>query len=131
MRDRYFHGGNRKLHVGDYILPPSETGVEGMVHPLCRRDRVYVTPSIDDARFYASAAKDPVVYEVVPEGNIEPDPDNKRPGGSFACPKAKITAIQKIPGKVIRKNKKLLMRTRPRLSYAYPHRDAAGVEPEC
>lgn len=41
-----------------------------MVHPLYRRDGMYVTPSIVDARFYASAAPDPVVYEVVPEGEI-------------------------------------------------------------
>jgi hypothetical protein len=110
MRERYFHGGNRKLRVGDYILPPSETGVTGIasLNPLCRRDRVYVTPSIVDARFFASAASDPVVYEVVPDGAIEPDPDCNRPGGSFACPKAKVIAIQKIPGKVIKKNKKLM-----------------------
>jgi hypothetical protein len=112
MRERYFHGGNRKLRVGDYILPPSETGVRGMsnLNPLCRLDRVYVTPSIVDARFFASAATDPVVYEVVPDGEIEPDPDCKRPGGSFACPRAKIIAIQKIPGKVIQKNRKLMVR---------------------
>ena len=33
MGDPYFHGGNRKLHVGDYILPLSETGVTGVVNP--------------------------------------------------------------------------------------------------
>jgi hypothetical protein len=110
MKDRYFHGGNRNLQVGEYILPPLETGVTGMAHPLCRRDRVYVTPDIVDARFYASAAPNPVVYEVVPDGEIEPDPDCNRPGGSFVCPRAKIIAIQKIPGKVIKKNKKLMLR---------------------
>jgi hypothetical protein len=48
------------LQVGDYILPPSETGVMGMsdLNRLFRRDRVYVTPNIVDARFYASAAAD-------------------------------------------------------------------------
>jgi hypothetical protein len=110
MRQRYFHGGNRGLNVGEYILPQSETGVGGMSHPLHRKDRVYVTPDIVDARYYASAAKNPVVYEVIPEGEIEPDPDNNRPGGSFACQKAKIIAIQKIPGKVIKKNNKAMMK---------------------
>ncbi|MEA2830177.1 MAG: hypothetical protein QOF22_925, partial [Bradyrhizobium sp.] len=26
MKERYFHGGNRKLHVNDYLQPPAETG---------------------------------------------------------------------------------------------------------
>jgi Rifampin ADP-ribosyl transferase len=109
MRTKYFHGGNRKLHVGDYVLPQSETGVVGMSHPLCRKDRVYVTPSIIDAEFYASGAADPVVYVVIPEGDVEPDPDCNRLGGSFACPRAKVIAIRKIPGKVIKKNKKAML----------------------
>jgi hypothetical protein len=71
---------------------------------------VYVTPSIVDAQFYASAAPNPVVYVVIPEGEIEHDPDCNRPGGSFSCPKAKIIAIKKIPGKVIKKNQKLMRR---------------------
>jgi hypothetical protein len=69
-----------------------------------------VTDDIVDARFFASAAKRPVVYEVVPDGDIEPDPDCKRLGGSFACQKAKIIAIQKIPGKVIKKNNKAMLK---------------------
>jgi hypothetical protein len=105
----YFHGGNRKLHVGDYIKPQSETGVVGMSHPLCRKDRAYVTTSIVDAQFYASAATNPVVYVVVPEGEVEPDPDCTQPGQSFACLKAKVIAIQKIPGKVIKKNRKRML----------------------
>ena len=118
MRKRYFHGGNRGLNVGEYLLPQSETGVVGMSHPLCRKDRVYVTPEIVDARFFASAATNPVVYEVVPEGDFEPDPDCDRPGGSFACEKAKIIAIQKIPGKVIKKNKKLMLQRAHQLETA-------------
>ena len=108
MKERYFHGGNRKLRVGDYLLPPTETGVLGTsdLNPLCRRDRVYLTQSIDGAQFFASAALSPVVYEAVPEGEIEADPDCTEPGVSIACQKAKIVAIHKIPGKVIKKNKK-------------------------
>lgn len=104
MQKKYFHGGNRGLNVGDYILPQSETGVVGMSHPLCRKDRVYVTPLIDHARFFASGAKKPVVYEVVPEGDVEADPDATKTGISFACPKARIIAIKKVPGRVIRRN---------------------------
>jgi hypothetical protein len=108
MKDRYFHGGNRKLHVGDYLLPPTETGALGMsaLNPLCRRDRVYLTRSIDGARFFASAALQLVVYEAVPEGEIEADPDCTERGVAIACQKAKIIAIHKIPGKVIKKNQK-------------------------
>jgi hypothetical protein len=97
MKKRYFHGGNRGLQVGGYILPPAETGAKTMAewNPLVRSDRVYVTPHIDQARFYASGADNPVVYEVtIPEGDLEADPDCNVPGLSFACPKAKITAIQ-------------------------------------
>ncbi|WP_029084347.1 hypothetical protein [Bradyrhizobium sp. th.b2] len=107
---RYFHGGDRGLHVNDYILPQSETGVKGMSHPLCRKDRAYVTPHIDHARFFASGAREPVVYEVVPEGEIEADPDANKSGISFACPKARIIAIHKVPGKVIKKNRKIMQR---------------------
>ncbi|MCU1287757.1 MAG: hypothetical protein JWO13_4107 [Acidobacteriales bacterium] len=37
---------------------------------------------------------------------IEADPDCTEPGVSIACQKAKIVAIHKIPGKVIKKNQK-------------------------
>jgi hypothetical protein len=116
----YFHGGNRGLHVGDYILPQSETGVIGMSHPLCRKDRAYITPSIVHAHFYASSPDNekPVVYVVKPDGELEPDPDCTRPGGSFACQKAKITAIQKVSGKVIQKNRKAMIRNMHRLEAA-------------
>jgi hypothetical protein len=76
------------------------------LNPLCRTDRVYLTRSIDGARFFASAAPNPVVYEAVPEEEIEPDPDCTEPGISIACQKARIIAIHKIPGKVIKKNRK-------------------------
>src|SRR5215467_13566471 len=65
---RYFHGGNRGLKVGDYILPPSVTGRDSasdfgakIVH---RKDRVYVSTRQSDAQFFASACPKPTVYEV-------------------------------------------------------------------
>jgi hypothetical protein len=111
MKQIYLHGGNRKLQVGDYLLPPDETGVVGMSHlnPLCRRDRLYLTGSIEGARFFASAAPNPIVYEAVPEGEIEADPDCTEPGLSIACRKARIIALHKIPGKVIKKNRKRML----------------------
>jgi hypothetical protein len=108
----YYHGGDRGLHVGDYILPQSETGAEYAPHELHQKDRAYITPSIDAAYYYGSKPwhKNPVVYVVKPEGDIEPDPDCKVPGGSFSCQKAKIIAMKKVPGKVIKKNRKAIVR---------------------
>jgi hypothetical protein len=109
---RYFHGGNRGLKVGDYILPPSETGRNSasdfgaqIVH---RKDRVYATTSLTDAQLFASGSHDPVVYEVEPEGELAPDPDCTS-GVSFTCPKAKIIAIHRISGKNIKKARKALI----------------------
>ena len=120
---RYFHGGNRGLKVGDYILPPSETGRDSasdfgaqIVH---RRDRVYVSTRQSDAEFFASTCPKPVVYEVEPQGEIEPDPDCIS-GVSFACPKAKIISVRKISGKNIKKHRKAMI--------AQSHRRAREAE---
>ena len=109
---RYFHGSNRGRKVGDYILPPSETGRASasdfgaeIVH---RKDRVYVTTSLTDAQLFASGSHEPVVYEVEPEGELASDPDCTS-GVSFTCPKAKIIAVHKISGKKIRKARKVLI----------------------
>jgi hypothetical protein len=109
---RYFHGGNRGLKVGDYILPPSQTGREsasnfgaGIVH---RKDRVYVSTRQNDAQFFAAASHEPVVYEVEPIGEIMLDPDCTS-GVSYACPKAKVIAVHKISGKSIKKARKALL----------------------
>ena len=109
---RYFHGGNRGLNVGDYIMPPSETGRESasdfgaqIVH---RKDRVYVSTRQSDAQLFASASHEPVVYEVEPEGQLAPDPDCVS-GVSFTCSKAKIIAVHKISGKNIKKARKALI----------------------
>lgn len=110
----YFHGGNRGLRVGDFILPSSETGrlstsdiIPNQVH---RRDRVYITPDKSAASLYASVHVLPTVYEVSPEGDLEPDPDCFAPGLSSACQRAKIVAVHKVPGKVIKMARKALLR---------------------
>jgi rifampin ADP-ribosylating transferase len=109
---RYFHGGHRGLKVGDYILPPSETGRSSVsdfgAQSVHRKDRVYVTASQGDAEFFASASREPVVYEVKPEGQLEPDPDCIS-SVSFACPKAKIISIHKMSGKTIKKHRKAMI----------------------
>jgi hypothetical protein len=107
---RYFHGGNRGLKVGGYILPPSETGqssvsdFDAQAQRVHRRDRVYVSTSPADAEFFAAASREPVVYEVEPEGEIEPDPDCTS-GVSFACLKARIVSVHNIAGETIKKHR--------------------------
>ena len=111
---RYFYGSNRGLKVGEYILPPLVTGRDSLAnygaHKVCRKDRVYVSVAQTDAQGFAcrSENKDPVVYEVEPEGELEADPDCAS-GVSFACEKAKIVAVHKIPGKNIKKARKEIL----------------------
>ncbi|NPU65380.1 hypothetical protein HL667_10270 [Bradyrhizobium sp. 83012] len=109
-RKRYYHGGDGGLKVGDYILPPNDTGKDNMVglNPLHRKDRVYVTKDIAGAMFFASGSLTPTVYEVAPEGLIEDDPDHKIKGVSFACPKARIIGFYNIPDVVIQRNRLML-----------------------
>ncbi|QQN66749.1 NAD(+)--rifampin ADP-ribosyltransferase [Bradyrhizobium diazoefficiens] len=109
---RYYHGGNRGLKVGQCILPASETGKESAsdfgAGKLHRKDRVYVSVALEHAQFFASGSKTPVVYEVEPEGEIEPDPDCKT-GVSFACQKAKVVGVHNIRGKTVKKFKKMMV----------------------
>ena len=108
MTTRYFHGGNKGLRVGGYILPPATTGALSTSDLVAtagnhRTDRVYVTTVYRDAQLFASPHRKPVVYEVEPEGALDDDPDVEQPGHSYACEKAKITAIHRVPGKVVKK----------------------------
>ena len=59
-----------------------------------------------------------LAYVVKPDGDIEPDPDCKVPGGSFACQRAKVIAIKKIPGKIIKKHRKAIIRNMHQLDAA-------------
>ncbi|MGO9681447.1 MAG: NAD(+)--rifampin ADP-ribosyltransferase, partial [Beijerinckiaceae bacterium] len=108
MSTRYFHGGNKGLHVGEYLLPPATTkalSTSDLVDTRGnhRTDRVYVTTVYTDAQMYAAPNGKPVVYEVEPEGSLEDDPDDTLSGRSYACEKAKIISIHKVPGKVVKK----------------------------
>ena len=109
-KKRYYHGGDSGLQIGDYILPPSETGKDNLIglNPLRNKDRVYVTKDIAGAMFFASRSDSPMVYEVTPEGALEDDPDHKTKGISYACRKAKITALHVVPPDVIQRNKQMM-----------------------
>ena len=95
---RYFHGGYGKLKVGDFVLPPSETGEPSCAeygNKDCRRDRVYIVTDKKDAEIYAkfSTHGNGRVYEVEPIGDLTPDPDCLVPGLSWECEKARVVAI--------------------------------------
>ena len=96
------------MRVGEYILPPAKTKALSTsqlvdTHGNHRTDRVYVTTAFTDAQMFAAPNRKPVVYEVEPEGSLEDDPDCKILGRSYACEKAKIVSIHKVPGKVVKK----------------------------
>ena len=106
-RLRYYHGGPAGRRLMDWILPPSITGATSTqdVGPdslrdaaarVHRRDRVYVTPNRFAALMFASGHRSPTVYEVVPDGELEPDPDCSDPSLSFACARAQVVRIERV-----------------------------------
>jgi hypothetical protein len=99
----YFHGGFPGLRPGDQLLPPDRTGTErtlsgiaaelgGPAH-ACRTDVVYVTTLRDAARVYAAFYPDGALYQVQPQGELEPDPDCLEPGISWQCPAAEVLQV--------------------------------------
>lgn len=100
MTARLYHGGAPGLRVGGQVLPPEKTGslscadVDPAAASVCRRDRVYVTPSIRAARMFAAGIPDGQVYRVEPNGELEHDPDCSVVGLSYQCESARIVAIE-------------------------------------
>lgn len=80
----YFHGG--PAVDGRWLLPPSETGVARVAHG---DPYVYIATSYSLALTYAATC-DGWVYEVVPDGPVEADPDSILDGESWRCPRARI-----------------------------------------
>lgn len=97
---RWWHAGLPGLKRGDKILPPAVTGVM----PALESDReaVYVTSERAEAVMYAAQhlgtdtrrSAWPVLYEVMLDG--EPQPDDTQPGSetSFRVPSATIRRIE-------------------------------------
>lgn len=100
-RVRYYHGGIRGLKQGDKILPPSITGNSTLLQYAQkvdpdgpqRSDRVYITTSRKAARLYAAAIPKGDVYEIIPEGVLEDDPDCSEPGLSYQCASAIVKHV--------------------------------------
>lgn len=95
----YFHGGPPGLKVGDFILPPCETGVKSCAdygaRGACRTDRIYLTSDIVAAIMFGSLhpSKKGMVYEVQPADLVEHDPDCLEFGLSFQAQRAKIVRV--------------------------------------
>lgn len=97
----YWHGGIRGLKHGEMILPPSVTGSEHTLEKyghelsveLQRPDRVYFTTNRNTARAYAALYPNGALYVVVPQGEVEEDPDNSVPGLSYMAPAAMIAGV--------------------------------------
>lgn len=98
----YYHGGAPGRQRGAYILPPSITGAActadhvAKTDGVARRDRVYVTTSFNAALLYAGGHRRGVIYEVEPDGELEPDPDCNEPGLSYQCARARIRKVLKV-----------------------------------
>jgi hypothetical protein len=117
---RFYHGGYGGLQVGDFVLPPIETGAPSTASfgakGWCRTDRVYVTSifkmAMEPAALHPSGRGK--VYEVEPIGELVPDPDAfLLPGQdpwSWECERARVIAVHKLRGKDIKRIKKALGR---------------------
>lgn len=98
---RYYHGGVRGLKQGDKILPPCTTGNSTLlqyakeINPNCdqRDDRVYLTTHKKTARMYAACLPRGDIYEVIPDGEIEDDPDCLIKGISYQCQSGTIKRV--------------------------------------
>jgi hypothetical protein len=111
----YYHGGVIGLRVGQYILPPAETGAfsvadcasapeaeQAQIERVHRKDRVYLATDKRIAMLWAAlyplgtAAEGGWVYRVEPEGEVEPDPDYLADDGKSVCaPRARVVGIVK------------------------------------
>jgi hypothetical protein len=104
---RYWHGGQRGLRVGDFILPPSDTNAKHTIADygtvaagVARRDRVYVGTDENVAILYAAThPSGGGVYEVKPVGELTPDVDCDAPGLSWECERALIVSARDLSSK--------------------------------
>lgn len=98
MSVTYWHGGPSGLSE---ILPPSATGavscsdvglkkLRAKARRVHRTDRVYVVAQREGALIFAAGHRTASIYEVLPVGELEPDPDCDLPGLSFACASARV-----------------------------------------
>lgn len=112
---KLYHGGPAGLRVGQFILPPDETHKPSSAsygaHSVCRRDRVYLTSSVESATTYAAMhpSLDGQVYVVEPVGELVDDPDCIEPGLSYEAERARIVGKIMVRGKDLKRIRKWMM----------------------
>lgn len=73
----FYHGTNKEFAVGDYILPPNETGEISEKGRKKNLDKVFYTLDVGSAKIYAGRAVQsagngsPYIYKIQPIGDIE------------------------------------------------------------
>lgn len=110
---KYYHGGPAGRQRGAFILPPAITGAMTTADfgagAVCRRDRVYVTTAINAALLFAAGHRRGVVYQVDPEGELEPDPDCETLGMSFQCARARVVRVIKPSPAIVDQVRRILL----------------------
>jgi hypothetical protein len=112
VKTTYYHGGPPHLKE---ILPPCRTralstadyGAEN----VCRSDRVYLTTLLTGAAMYAAhaSAEPGWIYEVIPVGDVEPDPDYNGPDGESVC--CRRARIYRVHSRLTRREQRSIQRT--------------------
>ena len=87
------------LLPGEKLQPPSLSGVPSCSRfdsQHCQPDRVYLTTDSEEAAVYAALASwhgHGDVYEVEPDGGLEPEAISEDGTGSYAAPAATVVAV--------------------------------------
>jgi hypothetical protein len=105
---KLFHGGRAGMPVGGYILPAANLGLvarekaveqmlgDGYDRDIYQPNRVYVSADLNWAICCAARSRFPIaIYEVLPEGELEPDPDCATFLRCYICARARI--LRKVP----------------------------------
>lgn len=106
--ERWFHGTRRGFTTGGALLPRDEHAGPGTAAPLnpgytAPADTaawVYLTQDVNVAWAYAWVAPGrgrPKVVEVIPHGNLEPDPEHSTTMYAWRCEWAKVCRVHKTP----------------------------------
>lgn len=115
---KFYHGGVPYKSTGQYLLCPEVTGVLSSASfaplgfssgALARRDRVYVTTKIQDAILFSSfhPSGHGMVYECIPEGCLDDDPDCQVTAEAFECERALIVRRVRVKASTRRKLRRL------------------------
>ena len=97
----YWHGGRGGMKKGQFILPPAITGAFSTAecgNHVIDTHKVYVTTDFMIAAMFAAGVPKGDVYQVVPQGTLEEDPDCNEEGMSFSCDRACIVRRHRLSG---------------------------------